>query len=274
MSGARPAAPRDGAALSLRIDKDDPTPAYLQLRAQLAEAVRSGRLIPGTALPSERGLAHGLQLSRMTVRRALEELVHERVLEKRHGSGTYVRGRRVEQTFDRVLGFTDEARGLGITPGTTLLEIREAAAEEEAADALGLEQGTTVLVVTRLRTANGLPLAIQSAYLPPAFAALSLDLLRRNESLYATLREQFGVVPHGARQTVTARLADAWERRWLEVGPHVPVLSLERTTRSADGRVFEYVQSAYRGDRYRLALDLGPPHPAASSGSRDQEGAR
>lgn len=248
--------------LGLEIDKGAPTPAYLQLRAQLADAVRAGRMAPGTAVPSERDLARSLHLSRMTVRRALETLVEERVLERRHGSGTYVRGRRVEQRFDRVLGFTDEARSLGITPGTTLLEVREVPAEEDPAAALGLARSATVLLVTRLRTADRLPLAIQSTYLAPPFAALSLDLLRRRESLYATLREQFGIVPHQARQTVTARLADAWERRWLEIGPHVPVLALERTTTTADGRVFEYVRSAYRGDRYRLALDLGPPEAA------------
>lgn len=251
-----------GLALDLRIDKRAPTPAYLQLRSQLAEAVASGRLIPGTALPSERDLAGSLRLSRMTVRRALEALVGEGVLERRHGSGTYVRGRQVEQMFDSVLGFTDEARGLGIVAGTTLLEVRQAPAPPDAAAALGLPEGAELLVVTRLRTANDLPLAIQSAYLAPALARLSLDLLRHRESLYVTLREQFGVVPHHARQTVTARQPDGWERRWLELGPHVPVLALERTTTAADGEVFEYVQSAYRGDRYRLALDLGPPDAA------------
>jgi len=245
--------------LGLSVDKGAPTPAYLQLRGRLAAAVAEERLAPGTALPSERALAEGLGLSRMTVRRAVEALVEEKLLERRHGSGTYVRNRPLEQTFDRVQGFTDEARSLGFVAGTTLLEVRQEPADDETAAALGLDPGEPVLVVTRLRTADERPLAIQSAALAPPYATLSLDLLRREESLYATLRAQFGVVPHHAHQTVHARLPSALEQRWLEIGPHQPVLGLERVTWSSDGEVVEYVQSAYRGDRYRLALDLGPP---------------
>ncbi len=256
--------------LGLAVDKRAPTPAYLQLRRGLAGAIGNGRLAPGTALPSERDLADGLGLSRMTVRRAVEALVEERLLERRHGSGTYVRSRPLEQTFDRVLGFTDEARSLGFAPGTTLLEIREQPAGEETAAALALQRGTPVLVVTRLRTADDAALAIQSAALAPAYAGLSLDLLRREESLYAALRQQFGVTPHHARQTVTARLPDATEQRWLEIGPHQPVLALERITYDAAGEVFEYVRSAYRGDRYRMALELGPPDAASAQTPRDE----
>lgn len=245
--------------LALSIDRRDPTPAYLQMRRQIASAIHSGRLVPGHALPSERDLAAQLQLSRMTVRRAVESLVEDRLLERRQGSGTYVRARPLEQTIDRVLGFTDEARSLGFQPGTRLLEVREESAGEEERAALGLPAGVTVLSVTRLRTADGVPLAIQRATLSPAYAGLSLDLLRRRESLYETLREQFGVVPHHARQTVTARLPDERERRWLDVGPHQPVLALERISRSEDGEAFEYVRSAYRGDRYRMALELAAP---------------
>jgi GntR family transcriptional regulator len=256
-------------ALGLAVDKGAPTPAYLQLRARLAGAVADGRLAPGSALPSERDLAEGLGLARMTVRRAVEALVEEGLLERRHGSGTYVRGPALVQTFDHVQGFTDEARTLGFSPGTTLLEIREAPAGDEAAAALDLESGTPVLIVTRLRTAAEAPLAVQSAALPPRYAGLSLDLLRRKESLYATLAEQFGVAPHHARQTVTARLPSRSEQRRLQIGPHEPVLALERTTYAADGHVFEYVRSAYRGDRYRMALELGPPETAGAASGEE-----
>lgn len=258
--------------LGLSVDKGVPTPAYLQLRGRLAAAVAEERLAPGTALPSERALAEGLGLSRMTVRRAVEALVEEKLLERRHGSGTYVRSRPLEQTFDRVQGFTDEARSLGFVAGTTLLEVRQQPADDETAGALGVPPGETVLVVTRLRTADDRPLAIQSAALAPPYAALSLDLLRQEESLYATLRVQFGVVPHHAHQAVSARLPSAVEQRWLEIGSHQPVLALERVTWTDDGDVVEFVQSAYRGDRYRLALDLGPPEASPPDASPREPG--
>ena len=251
--------------LRIAIDKGLPTPAYLQLTSQLGQAIRERRLPPGSALPSERHLADMLDLSRMTVRRAVEELADAGLVERRHGSGTYVRGRPVEQTFDRVLGFTDEAKALGFSPGTTLLEMSARPADAPTAAALQIAEGAPVLAVTRLRTADDAPLAIQVAHLAPPYLELSREKLRRNESLYRTLDLQFGVAPHHAHQTVSARQPTAWERRRLEMAADVPVLFLERITYDERDVPFEYVRSVYRGDRYRLAQDLRPPEsrPAA-----------
>ncbi|MEJ2289713.1 MAG: GntR family transcriptional regulator, partial [Deinococcales bacterium] len=104
------------------IDKELPTPAYLQLRQALERAIEDGALHPGQALPSERELAWRLHRARMTVRRAFEELEGRGLVEQRQGSGTYVRAHPLEQVLDRVLGFTDEARGLGFRPSATLLD--------------------------------------------------------------------------------------------------------------------------------------------------------
>lgn len=240
----------------IRIDKALPTPAYLQLKDRLARAIRSGALAAGTALPSERGLASSLGLSRMTVRRAFEELVADGLVEQVQGSGTYVRSEPLEQIIDRVLGFTDEARHLGLQPGAELLGAQAVTADEQVAAALGLRPGAKVLRVMRLRTTDGEPLALQEAHLPTHLLGLDVAELQRSGSLYRTLERQFGVRPVRARQTIGARLPTRAESQALKIARAVPVLALERTTFAADDRPFEYVRSAYRGDRYRLALDL------------------
>lgn len=244
----------DGLALS--IDKEQPTPAYLQLREQLVEAISDGTLLPGSALPSERFLATDLGLSRMTVRRAFEELVSAGLVEQRQGSGTYVRGQPLEQVIDRVMGFTDEARNLGMAPGSHLLATATVNADEAVAAALRLEPGAKVLRIARLRTANDEPLALQEAHLPTTHLGLSLELLARTGSLYSTLEQQFGIKPARARQTISARLPTTNECRLLGIGREIPVLALERTTSDAEDHPFEFVRSAYRGDIYRMALDL------------------
>jgi len=243
----------------VRVDKQLPTPAYLQLKQQLGQAIHAGTLRPGSALPSERELADDLGLSRMTVRRAFEELVHDGLIEQRQGSGTYVRAKPVLQIIDRVLGFTDEARHLGFRPGSTLIEAARQSAQGDVAAALQVSPGTPVLRVTRLRTADGAPLALQTSHLGPTVEALSLERLGALGSLYGALEAQFGVRPARARQTISARLPSRHERALLEIPREVPVLWLERTTYGADGAPFEFARSAYRGDRYRMALDLRAP---------------
>jgi len=264
----RPSSPRSsadhrdvGIELSRRwpIDKRLPTPAYLQLHAHLVESIESGAWPAGRALPSERDLAAALGLSRMTVRRAIEEAVRDGLVEQRRGSGTYVRSRRLEQTIDRVIGFSDEARLLGFRPGSRLLEIANVGADPEVAAALGCPEGTSVRRISRVRTADDAPLALQVAYLRPSMHDLGADDLERHQSLYTAIEVRFGVAPQRARQTITARLPSRHERRLLDIGRFDPVLALERVTFDTDDAPFEYVRSAYRGDRYALALDLRAP---------------
>lgn len=254
-----PTGPDNGTApraFTLSIDKTQPTPAYLQLTERLVDAIHSGALAPGSALPSERGLATDLGLSRMTVRRAFEQLVEAGLVEQRQGSGTYVKGQALEQVIDRVLGFTDEARHLGFVAGTTMVRTSVIAADEVVAEALGVPLGADVLRLVRLRTASDEPLAIQDAHLPTSLIGLSLELLAESGSLYHSLEQQFGIKPVSAHQTIGARTPTSNECRLLGIGKDVPVLALERITSGADGKPFEYVRSAYRGDIYRMALDL------------------
>ncbi len=243
----------------LAIDKTLPTPAYLQLNRRLGDAIRDGSLAPGTALPSERDLAAALKLSRMTVRRAFEELVLDHLVEQRQGSGTFVLPQRLEQTIDRVLGFTEEARSLGFRAGSRLLEALHVPADQGVADALSLPKGTSVLRLTRLRTADGEPLALQTAHLSPRFGSFPVAALKRSGSLYRTLTRHYGVTPHRARQTVSARLPVKHECERLSIGKDTPLLALERTTFDTENRPFEYVRSAYRSDKYGLALELRAP---------------
>ncbi len=244
------------------IDKRLPTPAYLQLHAHLVSSIESGAWPPGEALPSERDLAAALGLSRMTVRRAFEEVARDGLLEQRRGSGTYVRSRRLEQTVDRVIGFSDEARLLGFRPGSRVLEVTEVAADQEVAGALGCQVGALLRRISRVRTADETPLAYQVAYLRPSMLALGADDLAWHQSLYAAVESRFGVAPQRARQTITARLPTRQERRLLLIDRYAPVLALERTTFDGDDAPFEFVRSAYRGDLYALALDLRAPEPA------------
>jgi GntR family transcriptional regulator len=242
----------------IAIDKRQPTPAYLQLQERLRKAILDGDLAPGEALPSERELALALGLSRMTVRRALSALVQQKLAERRQGSGTYVLPQRLEQTVDRVLGFAEEAKLLGFEPGSETLEIITLPADLQVAEALGLEPDTPVRRITRLRTADGAPLALQLSHLPPPYD-LTPEALDASGSLYRALAEGFALIPRRAKQTVSARMPSTREREVLELPRGTPVLALERTTFGNGDIPFEFVRCAYRGDTYQLALALRAP---------------
>jgi GntR family transcriptional regulator len=180
-------------------------------------------------------------------------------VEQRQGSGTYVRSRALEQTIDRLLGYTDEIRHLGYEPGARLLGVQYQAAGREAGQALGAAPAEELLVIRRLRLADGEPVAIQVAHLAPRLSGLSLEAFEELGSLYGALKQQFGITPFRARQTISARLPSKTEMELLGITRDSPVLALERTSFASDGQPFEYVKSAYRGDSYRLALDLRAP---------------
>ncbi len=245
--------------VALSVDKELPTPAYMQLRDRLIRAIEAGELRPGTALPSERDLAEAVNLSRMTVRRAFEELVALNLVEQRQGSGTYVLPKRLEQTIDRLLGFTDEAQTLGFQAGSRILSVERVPVDPDAAAALQVAADTPILRVQRLRTADDAPLALQTAQLAPRLAELSLQRLEALGSLYKAIEEQYRVTAHFARQTVRARLPTRLERELLELRDPGPVLAMERVTYEEDGAAFEFVRSVYRGDRYQMVLELRAP---------------
>ena len=238
---------------TLTVNTEGATPAYLQLRQSIMEAIQANALRPGEALPSERKLADTLGLSRMTVRRAFDELIAEGVLERRPGSGTFIKPRRVEQMVDRVLGFTDEVQNLGMKPLSVVLDVEYEVSDAEVSHHLGLDGDAKMFKLARLRLTEQGPLAVQIAFLPPDYADLSLETLNRTGSLYATLQQQFDVYPSRAKQRITARLPSEREVTLLQLGMGAPVLAMERLTFDQHGQTMEFVRSAYSGERVRDA---------------------
>lgn len=240
----------------LVISRASSTPAYLQLTQLLERFVMEGRIAPGAALPSERTLAERLGLSRMTVRRALEGLVEAGLVERRQGSGTFVRRQALEQHVEGLASFKQEVALMGSVAGATLLNIEQFRAGEVVARSLELEPGTTILRVLRLRTVNGEPFEVQDAYLPPRFLPLSIVQLTQTGSLYESLDTQFGARPLRAVQSVGARMATTSEAKYLKLTRDVPVVSKQRITYGMDERPMEFVRCAARSDQYRLLFEL------------------
>lgn len=229
------------------------TPKYVWLKRVLLDEI-DRNLKVGDALPSERELAEGLDVSRMTARRVLSELMDEGRVSREVGRGTFVAKPTIRLPI-QLSSFTDDMTARGLTPGAHTISFVTGPPSDPVAEALDLEPGDVVHAVTRLRTADDVPMAVERVHL---IAALAPELSRRDlesRSLYAYLAQRHGIVVDGGMETIRAKNATAEEARLLQVAPRDAVLRLTRTS-TWHGRVVEYTVSSYRGDRYELSTAI------------------
>jgi DNA-binding GntR family transcriptional regulator len=237
------------AALPIQIDRASPVPLYHQLAEQLTAAIIDGVLRPGDPFENELALAARIGLSRPTVRRAISELVNQGLLVRRRGIGTTVANQMVHRRAELTSLYEDLVRE-GRTPRTDVLSLKPHAVDERAADAFGLEPGTPLVAIVRLRYAGDVPLAIMRNWLPPGLDDLTVEQLEA-DGLYAVLRAR-GIRPTVARQRIGARNATAEERRILKMSKAEPLVTMTRSAYDADGHPVEFGDHCYRADQYSV----------------------
>ena len=231
-------------------------PLYTQLKERIWEMVEQGQLKPGDQLPSERELCERYNISRMTCRQALSDLVNEGLLYRMQGRGTFVASPKVTQGLLGLTGFTEDMLSRGLIPETRVLSVEVVPASNKVAAFLELAIGERVVRLVRLRLASGQPMCLEQCHLPENLAP---GLEKRRDlsgSLYKILSAHYGLHMVKAHETLEAVAAREREAEALEVATGSPLLLLERVTRGADGRAMEYVRSFYRGDRYRFQTEL------------------
>jgi GntR family transcriptional regulator len=211
----------------------------------------------GQAIPSERQLTNDLGVSRLTVRAALDELVRDGYLDRRHGSGTYVTEPKIAQPLS-LTSFSEDMRRRGMVPGSRTLELTTTTAGARLAHRLSVSPEARLVRVKRLRLADAMPMAMEVLHVPevlvPGLTRADFD----NHSFYELLEERYAIVINSGTQTIEPTVTNEEESEVLGVPLHTPAFLFERTTVSESGRIVEFVRSIYRGDRYRLVADLVP----------------
>lgn len=229
-------------------------PRYAQLRRRLEEGIGSGVLPPNSSLPPERELAEITDLSRVTVRKAIQELVRDGLVEQRQGSGTFVREpvARMEQSLSHLTSFSEDMALRGLATKSRWLERGLFVPTKQEASALDLGETEDVARIYRLREAGGHPMALERASLPPDILP---NPLKVTTSLYEVL-EGRGLRPVRAVQKISAINIEAREADLLGVAEGAAGLSIERTSFLKSGRVAELTRSLYRGDAYDFVAEL------------------
>lgn len=239
--------------LFIDLDRSGPIPLYFQIANHIEGAILDGTLPPGARLENEISLGQRLGLSRPTVRRAIQNLVDKGLLVRRRGIGTQVVHGHVTRRVELTSLYEDLARD-DRRPSTTIVLHEVVPAAGLVAANLGVEIGSEVLHLKRLRLADGVPLAILENHLPAPFARLSPDELLTH-GLYQVLRSK-GVSIRVARQNIGARRAGLAEGALLEIEGNGPVLTMDRIAYDNSGRAVEYGHHLYRPDLYSFEITL------------------
>lgn len=234
---------------------DSSKPLYMQLKDMLMERIITGVYRPEEKLPSERELSEELNISRMTVREALKTLVNEGYIYTQVGKGTYVTNPHYQQDTT-LTGFTEQMKKLGKEVSSKVIEFALETANVEVGSKLELNHNEMVYKLKRIRLANNKVIAIETAYLPQALCRGLDEHDFSRESLYAVLRNQYGMQFSLADQIVVASLASEDEYQIFDINPPAAVLRMKRITKTKQNKVVEYVESVYRGDSYVLATQL------------------
>jgi GntR family transcriptional regulator len=242
---------------SLSLDKNSAIPIYHQLKIMLKGKIEQGVWAVDEMISSERELSEELEISRMTVRHAINELVQEGILYRKRGMGTFVSRPKIEQRLSKLSNFTTEMELRGFKPSGKVMSIKKIPASKLVADKLNLKENSTVIELYRLRLADGAPMAIELSFLPYEIASPLLQDSLENKSVYNELRTKCQINILSAYQTIEIAYPNTpQEAELLEIEETTPILLIERITYSDGQKPIEYVLSQYRGDRYKFYLEL------------------
>jgi len=239
------------------LSSDARLPLYQRLRDQLAEQIANNRWRPGEAIPTEAALSAEYQLSTGTVRKAIDALVSEGILERQQGRGTFIRRAQFQSSLFRFFRF-QTVSGERQVPESRILSIEPVAAPSAVAQALGLPADALVIRIVRVRLLDVKPVLAEEIWLPRQRfqALLEIDLSREGPLLYPIYEEVCGQVVASAEETLTAESVNDVHARLLQVPVNSPVIVIERLARDYAGSPLEWRRSRGHAEHFRYRVDI------------------
>lgn len=229
-------------------------PLYKQIAKRIKQDILNGSLVPGDAIPSEHKLAENCSCSRVTIRQAIELLVSQQLLEKKQGSGTYVKEKKIEHDIFRLQGFTEEMAHLNKKTINKILNFELKEPPELVQEILKLEDGEKTFYVSRLRYVDDVPVVFEKTYMPVSlFPDLSYEIMQGSKYAYIetvkqlkikqSFQEMIPILPNDEIQTL------------LSLNEATPILKVRLwSTLQQDKTVFEYTELYFKSDEYQFKI--------------------
>jgi GntR family transcriptional regulator len=231
-------------------------PRYYQLKEILEKRILSGEFQPEDRFPTDEELCLEYNLSRGTVRRAVDLLVDEGRLRREQGRGTFVTSPKLSPVYFRLAGFDEDMRQRGREPSTRLLRLRSFPATQEIATRLNLQVGETVIEIARLRLADGIPMAYETRYLAYRLCPQIMDDDLEHNSVHHLLIDKYNIPLIRACHTIEARVLSRAETKLLQVRPSSAGFVVDRVTFTIDDQPVTWYRTVYRGDEYRFIAEF------------------
>ncbi|MCM0646910.1 GntR family transcriptional regulator [Clostridium swellfunianum] len=231
------------------------TPKYQQIIQYIIDKIEKKEFKEGQKLPTEEELCSYFNVSRISVRKAYDELMHQGYIIRKHGKGSYVNTSLMVMQLNSLQGFTEEMRSRGIRVTSKVLKFELVNAEQEVSNKLQIEKNSKVYAIERLRYTDNEPMAIETVFIP-YFYCPDLENHNLTNSLYEILQNYYKISPVKASQSIEADLANKREHEILNIKLKAPILKIERISYLNNNTPMEYVTSLYRGDKYKFYVML------------------
>lgn len=243
--------------ITFQIQRDSPIPYYFQIEEWIRDRIRSGDLRPGDALENEISLAKTLGVSRITVRQALDNLAAQGLIVRKRAIGTFVAQPRKSFVLNRLKlrSLTEEMAEEGLQVKARTLEQKILLPSSEIQSQLGLADGEKVILLRRLRLANGKPLCIETCYHSYADFPLLASIDLTDRSIYEILDREYRRRPVSARDVLVADTADQTIARWLNISAGSAVMHIRRLAYDSTRTPIEVSQTIFRADQHQIVIE-------------------
>ncbi len=242
--------------MTTEIDFSGKTQLYYQIYDILRLEIQLLKYKIGELLPTEDELAKRFNVSRITIRKAMDLLVNDSLVQRRRGFGTFVIPKKTEQSLNKLLHFSDEMQKQGHTVTTIMLCNELVPATKTIASALGIAEGIPMIHVSRLRCSDNIPMCIESAYLEYSKFQNIYGINFSEVSLQRTLQSDYNVYWTHASENIYATLCTEEIAQHLHIQEGSPLLYVERVSYTENEDFKEFFTCSYRGDSYYFKTEL------------------
>jgi GntR family transcriptional regulator len=229
---------------------------YAQVESVLASEISGRSLKSGDQLPTEDDLMARFGVSRITVRRAIQNLVSRGLVEIHRGRGTFVAAPKITQELTELSGFVEDMRALGRKATARLIDKKIVTADETVARQLALTKGARVVRIERVRLGDGVPISFDETYLPLEIGKKVITNNLAVEPIFSLLERKYNIPLVEAEYKLEALAAEVAVAKALRIEQGSPIFQIERTSYSIGARPVDYEKLYYRGDLIRFVTRL------------------